>query len=171
MIDHVSLKVSDFEKAKEFYKAALAPLGYQLMMEFPGHAGFGAEAPDFWLTASDQPINPAHVAFSAGRPTVDAFYEAALAAGAKDNGAPGLRPQYHPDYYGAFVLDPDGNNVEACCHLPEGAVKKAARKPAKKPAAKKPAAKKPAAKKPAAKEAGQEAHQAVAFQRMFRRDS
>jgi catechol 2,3-dioxygenase-like lactoylglutathione lyase family enzyme len=119
MIDHTGLPVSDFEKSKRFYAAALAPLGYELMMEFDGAAGFGAGGkPDFWIgKAEARPASGIHVAFaSADRATVDAFYKAAIAAGGRDNGAPGLRTIYHPTYYGAFVLDPDGNNVEAVCH-------------------------------------------------------
>ncbi len=120
MIDHVGLPVSDFERSKAFYSAALAPLGYALVLEFPGAAGFGAGGkPDFWISSGDASAAPVHVAISSpDRKTVDAFHEAALAAGGRDNGAPGPRPEYHPDYYGAFVLDPDGNNVEAVCHSP-----------------------------------------------------
>jgi len=120
MIDHVSLAVSDFAQSKAFYSDALRPLGYEVVMEFDSVAGFGAQGkPDFWI-AEGEPKSPIHVAFaSADRATVDAFHEAALAAGAKDNGPPGLRPQYHEHYYGAFVHDPDGNNVEAVCHRAE----------------------------------------------------
>ncbi|MCL4767360.1 MAG: VOC family protein [Hyphomicrobiaceae bacterium] len=122
-LDHIGLQVSDFPRAKAFYSAALQPLGIRVQMEFPtdkgGVAGFGRCKPEFWISA-DKPTSPFHIAFgAANRPEVDAFYAAALAAGAKDNGAPGLRPQYHPDYYGAFVLDPDGHNIEAVCHYPE----------------------------------------------------
>lgn len=119
MIDHISIGVRDLEKSKAFYAAALAPLGYALMMEFPGVAGLGEKGkPDFWLGAGEVGARH-HVAFLApDRKTVDAFYEAAIRAGGKDNGAPGLRPQYHPNYYGAFVLDPDGHNIEAVCHTP-----------------------------------------------------
>jgi catechol 2,3-dioxygenase-like lactoylglutathione lyase family enzyme len=119
MIDHVGLRVSDFARSKKFFENALAPLGYALIMEFPDSvAGFGTPSrPDFWI--SQGPVGPAHVAIhSPDRATVDAFHRAALAAGGRDNGAPGLRPEYHPNYYGAFVLDPDGNNVEAVCHTP-----------------------------------------------------
>jgi catechol 2,3-dioxygenase-like lactoylglutathione lyase family enzyme len=120
MIDHVSLRVSDFARSKAFYSDALRPLGYEVVMEFDSVAGFGAQGkPDFWI-AEGEPRAPIHVAFaSPDRATVDAFHEAALAAGAKDNGPPGVRPHYHEQYYGAFVHDPDGNNVEAVCHRAE----------------------------------------------------
>ena len=121
MLDHLGLRVSDYQASKQFFGAALAPLGYTVLMEFGGAtAGLGAEGkPDFWITQS-RPVSPIHVAFaSPDRATVDAFHKAALAAGAHDNGAPGLRPEYHPHYYGAFVYDPDGNNIEAVCHQPE----------------------------------------------------
>ncbi len=120
MIDHVGLRVANYARARKFFEGALAPLGYSLIMEFGDSvAGFGADGkPDFWI--SEGPTVPVHVAFlSSDRATVDAFHEAALAAGGSDNGAPGLRPQYHPNYYGAFVCDPDGNNLEAVCHTPE----------------------------------------------------
>ncbi len=126
MLDHVGFPVSDYPRAKAFYEKALAPLGYSLIMEVgqtgSGHpaAGFGADGkPDFWI-GSEGGLNRAmHIAVAAkDRATVDAFYRAALAAGGRDNGAPGLRPQYHPSYYGAFVLDPDGHNIEAVCHGP-----------------------------------------------------
>lgn len=119
MIDHVTVDVADFERAKDFYVKALAPLGYSLMMEFDGHAGFGAgeRIPDFWI-ASDPERGATHVAFTArDRAAVDAFHEAAVAAGATDNGAPGLRP-YHDNYYAAYVHDADHNNIEAVCHKP-----------------------------------------------------
>ena len=120
MIDHVGLAVSDYAKSRRFFEQALAPLGYSLMMDFGAAAGFGAGGkPDFWI-AQGVPTARVHVAFSSpDRGTVDAFYRAALAAGGRDNGAPGLRPQYHPNYYGAFVYDPDGNNIEAVCGRPE----------------------------------------------------
>lgn len=121
MIDHVTANVGDFEQAKRFYKQALAPLGYSVQMEFEGAAGFGTGEgiPDFWIGSSPE-RGAAHVAFSAGdRATVDAFHEAAMAAGGKDNGAPGLRPHYHESYYAAYVHDADGNNVEAVCHRSE----------------------------------------------------
>ena len=117
MIDHIKLHVADAERSKGFYTQALAPLGYRVVLEpAPGAVGMGTRFPDFWLAQSDSPT-VAHVALRADdRATVDAFHAAALAAGGRDNGAPGLRPQYHPGYYGAFVLDPDGNNVEAVHH-------------------------------------------------------
>ncbi len=126
MIDHTGVAVSDFERSKAFYSRALAPLGYQLVMEVPaeltgGHpgAGFGVPPkPDFWVGGVGAgKVLPLHVAFRADtRAIVDAFYKAAIGAGGKDNGAPGLRPHYHANYYGAFVLDPDGHNIEAVCH-------------------------------------------------------
>ena len=125
MIDHTGLTVSDFRKSKAFYLRALAPIGYELIMELPAAetgdsdaAGFGTPPkPDFWITAGKPNVPPIHVAFRvANRALVDAFHKAAIAAGGHDNGAPGLRPHYHPNYYGAFVLDPDGHNIEAVCH-------------------------------------------------------
>jgi catechol 2,3-dioxygenase-like lactoylglutathione lyase family enzyme len=128
MIDHVGFPVSDYARSKAFYQQALAPLGYTLILEFGGEhtesgspaAGFGAGGkPDFWIGGEGGLAGVMHVAIVAkDRATVDAFHRAALAAGAKDNGAPGLRPHYHASYYGAFVLDPDGHNVEAVCHAP-----------------------------------------------------
>jgi catechol 2,3-dioxygenase-like lactoylglutathione lyase family enzyme len=118
MIDHVTANVGDFERGKRFYGQALAPLGYSVLMEFPGAAGFGTGEgiPDFWIGASPE-RGATHVAFSArDRATVDAFYEAAMAAGGTDNGAPGLRAHYHENYYAAYVKDADGNNIEAVCH-------------------------------------------------------
>jgi catechol 2,3-dioxygenase-like lactoylglutathione lyase family enzyme len=120
MIDHVSVKTSNQAASRRFYEMALAPLGYEVLMEFEDQViGMGVgRKPDFWFS-SGEASSPVHVAFSApDRATVDAFYAAALAAGGKDNGAPGLRPEYHPGYYGAFVYDPDGNNVEAVFHDP-----------------------------------------------------
>ena len=127
MIDHIGFSVSDYERAKAFYQTALAPLGYGLIMEVPaevtGHApaaGFGANGkPDLWIGGEGGLQRPIHIAIAAqNRAAVDAFYRAAIAAGGKDNGAPGLRPHYHPNYYAAFVLDPDGHNIEAVCHTP-----------------------------------------------------
>src|SRR5262245_27143460 len=121
MIDHVTANVGDIDKAKEFYGKALEPLVYKLAMEFPGAAGFGSGEgiPDFWLGSSED-RGATHVALSApSRAAVDAFYEAAMAAGGKDNGAPGLRPHYHETYYAAYVHDADGNNIEAVTHRPE----------------------------------------------------
>jgi catechol 2,3-dioxygenase-like lactoylglutathione lyase family enzyme len=127
MIDHLRFSVSDHERSKRFYLAALAPLGYTLVMEVRQSehdapaAGFGAGGkPDFWIGGEGALNKPVHVAMTAKtRAVVDAFYKAAMAAGGRDNGAPGLRPHYHPNYYGAFVLDPDGNNIEGVCHAPE----------------------------------------------------
>lgn len=128
MIDHTGVAVSDFERSKAFYGAALSAIGYALIMELPasvtGHAdvaGFGEPPkPDFWINSGMPNVPPIHVAFRVqSRATVDAFYKAAMAAGGTDNGAPGLRPHYHPHYYGAFVRDPDGHNIEAVCHEAE----------------------------------------------------
>ena len=118
MIDHTGVTVSKIEPSKAFYRAALAPLGYAMLKEFGPVAGFGiAPNHDFWIGQGVPNVPPIHVAFRAeSRAMVDAFYRAALAAGGRDNGAPGLRPQYHANYYGAFVLDPDGHNIEAVCH-------------------------------------------------------
>ena len=127
MLDHIGLSVADIDRSKVFYEAALKPLGLGVVMEVTAaqtgaeaHAGFGAEGkPFFWIGTGAKPEGGTHVAFTArDRAEVDAFYRAALAAGGRDNGAPGLRPHYHPNYYGAFVLDPDGNNIEAVCHRP-----------------------------------------------------
>jgi len=127
MIDHYTLYVRHYETSKAFYLAALRPLGYEFVMEFSRDQvpGLGAEKtcglgvagkPDLWI-APHPSITQVHVAFRAiGRGIVDAFHRAALEAGGKDNGKPGLRPHYHANYYGAFVLDPDGYNVEAVCH-------------------------------------------------------
>ena len=120
MIDHTGVGVSNANRSLAFYKAALAPLGYRALMEGEGYAGFGVPPkPDFWIGEGKPNVPAVHVAFSASsRAAVDAFHKAAIAAGGRDNGAPGLRPQYHPNYYGAFVLDPDGHNIEAVCHAP-----------------------------------------------------
>lgn len=127
-IDHTSLSVSDFEAAKTFYAAALKPLRIEVLMEYPAEvtgsvdvAGLGADGkPFFWLANAGKTTPRVHLAFRAeNRAQVDAFYAAALAAGGTDNGAPGPRPIYHPNYYGAFVLDADGHNIEAVCHSPE----------------------------------------------------
>jgi catechol 2,3-dioxygenase-like lactoylglutathione lyase family enzyme len=120
MIDHFTLKVSDVARAREFYVRALAPLGYEVLMEFQGSLGMGADRkPDLWIVQDPENVRPMHFALSArDRQAVDAFYAAATGAGGKDNGGPGVREQYHPTYYGAFVLDPDGHNVEAVCHRP-----------------------------------------------------
>jgi catechol 2,3-dioxygenase-like lactoylglutathione lyase family enzyme len=128
MIDHVGFPVSDYARSKAFYEQALAPLGYVLVMEVTAEqtgsgspaAGFGAGGkPDFWIGGEGKLNGVLHVAIVArDRAAVDAFHRAALAAGGRDNGPPGLRPHYHPSYYGAFVLDPDGHNIEAVCHGP-----------------------------------------------------
>jgi catechol 2,3-dioxygenase-like lactoylglutathione lyase family enzyme len=117
MIDHVTVDVSDYPRSRAFYEAALAPLGYGVVTELDGACGFGPPGvDDFWI-AGGGPSGPIHIAFAArDEAAVDAFHAAALAAGGRDNGAPGERPQYHPGYYGAYVLDPDGNNVEAVFH-------------------------------------------------------
>ena len=122
MIDHVIIGTSDFARSKAFYARALEPLGMTVVMEFGQGCGFGSEGkPWFWVTDRPAPGEGSlHVAFAAAdRATVDAFHSEALAAGGTDNGAPGVREHYHPDYYGAFVLDPDGNNIEAVSHRPE----------------------------------------------------
>lgn len=127
MIDHAGISVSDWDRAKAFYDAAFAPLGAKLLYMVPEQftggvkvGGYGRDKPDFWLHGAGDPGPGRHYAFTAGsRAEVDAFYKAALAAGGRDNGVPGLRPHYHENYYGAFVFDPDGNNVEAVCHRPE----------------------------------------------------
>ena len=118
MIDHLGIPVTDLAKSIAFYERALAPLGYALIKHYEGMAaGFGVDGkPDFWLGAGGG-ASRIHVAFrTKSRNDVRAFYEAALAAGGTDNGPPGVREMYHPDYYGAFVRDPDGHNIEAVCH-------------------------------------------------------
>ena len=174
-IDHVQVAVSDYGRAREFYVRALAPLGWTMMMEFPMGGdrmagGMGTQGkPYLWLANTGRASPTAHVAFGARNAgEVNAFYEAAMAAGGTDNGKPGIRPDYHDKYYAAYVRDPDGNNIEAVWQgqeeemMPERAPARrraAARKPAaaKKPATRKAAAKKPAtraaAKKPARKPA------------------
>lgn len=130
MIDHIGIEVIDYEAAKKFYLTALRPLGFELVMEVPlehtggrGVAGFGvAPKPEFWISAGTSATSTApkvHVAFRVeSRQIVDAFHRAAIEAGGRDNGAPGIRAHYHSNYYGAFVLDPDGHNIEAVCHAP-----------------------------------------------------
>jgi catechol 2,3-dioxygenase-like lactoylglutathione lyase family enzyme len=124
MFDHVGLNVTDYAGSRSFYEGALAPLGYRIVMDHEEWklAGFGTgEKPEFWLCQREPFTTGTHLAFqSPDRGTVDAFHAAALAAGGRDIGAPGPRPEYHPGYYAAFVLDPDGNNVEAVCHRPAG---------------------------------------------------
>ena len=127
MIDHIGLSVADIGRAKAFYLSALKPLGLGMVMEVTPQetggyagAGFGSDKkPFFWIGSGSTAKGGIHVAFTANsRADVDAFYKAAIAAGGKDNGVPGLRPHYHANYYGAFVFDPDGNNIEAVCHRP-----------------------------------------------------
>lgn len=126
MLDHMTFRVRNVAATRSFYEAALAPLGYQLGYEGEHDGvrmlGFqqGGKFDTWFVESPDAPSGPTHLAWHADRRSdVDAFYRAAMARGGRDNGPPGLRPHYHPDYYGAFVLDPDGNNVEAVCHLPE----------------------------------------------------
>jgi catechol 2,3-dioxygenase-like lactoylglutathione lyase family enzyme len=130
IVDHVGFGVSDYPRAKRFYTEALAPLGFTLVMEVSPDqneygkvwaCGFGKDGkPEFWIGSDGKTTPPLHVAFVVDtRAAVRAFHAAALRAGGRDNGAPGLRPQYHPSYYGAFVLDLDGHNVEAVCHAAE----------------------------------------------------
>lgn len=126
MIDHIGFPVSDLARSRAFYEAALAPLGITVIMEVSdemtgghgAHLGMGRDRnPFFWISSGKPASTGVHVALAAAdRAAVDAFHKAALAAGGQDNGAPGLRPDYHPGYYGAFVLDPDGNNIEAVNH-------------------------------------------------------
>ena len=123
MIDHLSIQCADVGASATFYDAVLAPLGGRRLMEFGDIVGFGiGPKPDFWLgpQATGDGFRECHVAFAApDRAAVRAFFDAALGAGAEVLHEPRVRPEYHPAYYGAFVRDPDGNNVEACCHLPE----------------------------------------------------
>ena len=125
MFDHLGFPVSNLQRAVDFYTKALEPLDVKMLFEVTpemsgdagSHFGFGVERPQFWISSGKKPQSSLHVAFNAkDRKTVDTFYAAAIAAGGKDNGAPGLRPHYHEHYYGAFVLDHDGNNIEAVCH-------------------------------------------------------
>jgi catechol 2,3-dioxygenase-like lactoylglutathione lyase family enzyme len=122
MIDHMGFGASDYDASMKFFKAALAPLGYTVVMEGPPGAGAALGTGGkviLWISPSPQKPAHLHIALRADtRAEVDAFYRAALAAGGQDNGAPGLRPHYHPNYYGAFVIGPDGHNVEAVCHKP-----------------------------------------------------
>lgn len=121
MIDHIGVRTRRFMEMSAFYEAVLAPLGYRKLFTYEGGAGFGREgAASLWIGDAEKASAGIHLAIaSATRTSVDAFYEAAMTIGAKDNGAPGLRPNYSPNYYAAFVLDPDGNNIEAVCHQPE----------------------------------------------------
>lgn len=121
ILDHIGIGVSDLARSKEFYIRALEPLRIRVMLDLESWIGMGhKDHAEFWLSRVEAVGAPVHVAFVArSRAEVRAFHDAALAAGGKDNGAPGLRPHYHADYYGAFVLDPDGHNIEAVCHTPE----------------------------------------------------
>jgi catechol 2,3-dioxygenase-like lactoylglutathione lyase family enzyme len=128
MFDHIGFTAKDFVRSKLFYETTLAPLLIRVLIEVTpeqtglgAHTGFGADGkPSFWIGSHGTPSAGLHIAFTArSRSMVDEFHRAALRAGGRDNGAPGLRPQYHEHYYGAFVLDPDGHNVEAVCHSPE----------------------------------------------------
>ena len=129
MIDHMGVAASDFEKSRAFYDAALAAIGAEVVMEVTPEMtggqyhglGYGNRGkPDFWLSNGGPKGSGIHIAFTAAtRAEVDAFHAAAMAAGGVDNGPPGIRAHYHPNYYGAFVFDPDGVNVEAVCHKPE----------------------------------------------------
>ena len=121
ILDHIGFGVNDVEKTKDFYVKALAPLGIVVALEAEGWIGMGRDGrPQFWFGGMGKGAGPIHLAFTArNRAEVRAFHAAAVAAGGTDNGAPGLRPHYHPDYYGAFVIDPDGHNIEAVCHAPE----------------------------------------------------
>jgi catechol 2,3-dioxygenase-like lactoylglutathione lyase family enzyme len=179
VLDHLMLTVRDIARSRDFYAKALAPLGYAVQMEFEQTCAFGPERkPCFWLKPGESPTRPIHLAFMArDRPAVDAFHAAALAAGATDNGAPGLREHYHPDYYGGFVIDPDGHNIEAVCHLAPGTLPEQAavpvagapRKPVRKAAPKsvgksaaKPTRKPVPVRRPAAKSAARPATKAAA---------
>ena len=127
MLDHIGFSVSNMKISRIFYEKALKPLGITPLMEVTpemtgtseSHVGFGAGRPFFWIGTGGKVSVATHVAFATeSRKVVDEFYAAAIAAGGRDNGKPGLRPHYHENYYGAFVLDPDGNNIEAVCHSP-----------------------------------------------------
>jgi len=128
MLDHIGFSVSNMKVSRIFYEKALKPLGITPLMEVTpemtgtsdSHVGFGAGRPFFWIGTGGKVSLATHVAFATeSRKIVDEFYAAAIAAGGRDNGKPGLRPHYHENYYGAFVLDPDGNNIEAVCHAPK----------------------------------------------------
>jgi catechol 2,3-dioxygenase-like lactoylglutathione lyase family enzyme len=121
LIDHISLAVSNYRVSKVFYQACLAPLGIELVGETDGWAGFGCNGKgEFWIGSESTVQRPMHIAFAAdSRAGVDAFYHAAIAEGGRDNGAPGIREIYHPDYYSAFVIDPDGHNIEVVCRQPQ----------------------------------------------------
>jgi catechol 2,3-dioxygenase-like lactoylglutathione lyase family enzyme len=122
IFDHIGLSTSDLARSRAFFCQALAPLGIGVVMEFPGTVGLGSDGrAQLWLGEHEGQTSPAHLAFVASdRMQVDAFHRAALAAGATDNGAPGIRAHYHADYYAAFVICPDGHNIEAVCRRAEG---------------------------------------------------
>jgi catechol 2,3-dioxygenase-like lactoylglutathione lyase family enzyme len=151
MLDHITVSVSDFDASKAFYTRVLSPLGYGVVMEFPGMCGFGpSHKPYLWLKEASIITTPQHIAFMAkDRAAVDAFHAAALSAGAKDDGSPGVRADYHPNYYGAFVIDPlNAHPIEAVCHLPPAAAKPAKKAaPAKKAVPKRKAAAKKSARR------------------------
>lgn len=152
MIDHLTISVTDYEASKQFYTRVLAPLGFKPLMEFGTMVGFGRAMPVLWIKQASTGTQPQHIAFQAGsRAMVDAFHQVAVASGAKDDGAPGLRSTYHPSYYGAFVIDPlNGHPLEAVIHrAPEAEKKPVSKKVAVKSVAKKLAAKKAPAKKKA----------------------
>ncbi len=143
MLDHIMLRVKDYAESKRFYDEVLGTLGYRMLMEFSAGGGYGDTKPYFWIGEAKDPHPRIHIAFMAkDHAAVDAFHAKALKLGAKDDGAPGPRPQYHADYYGAFVIDPNGHNIEAVCHTPAGKLPRASSK--KKAAAPKVAAKKKA---------------------------
>jgi len=127
ILDHIGFPVTDFARSMAFYQAVLPVLGISMLKAYnlsedggDGYAGFGRTRPQFWIGTGEPLKGRLHVAFAASsRDEVVAFYKAALAAGGRDNGPPGLRPHYHANYYGAFVLDPDGHNIEAVTHLPD----------------------------------------------------
>jgi catechol 2,3-dioxygenase-like lactoylglutathione lyase family enzyme len=123
ILDHIGLAVRDFGRSRTFFRRALAPLGIETVLEGEGWAMLGKDGrPEFWFGVHGIPPGPIHIAFSAQtREQVRAFHRAALVAGGRDNGAPGIRAKYHPNYYGAFVFDPDGHNIEAVCHKAEAA--------------------------------------------------
>ena len=117
MLDHVKIPVKDFDQSRKFYEQVLGTIGAKVVMEWPGLVLLGNEDGMVGISESDQ-VSPLHIAFKADRAGVQKFYDAALAAGASDNGAPGVRADIHPSYYAAFVHDPNGHNIEAVCHQP-----------------------------------------------------
>jgi catechol 2,3-dioxygenase-like lactoylglutathione lyase family enzyme len=155
LLDHVTLRVHDLAASKVFYAAVLSPLGYAVIAEYPEAIGLGVKGkPELWLTP-DPAAAPQHVAFAAPtRAAVDAFHAAGLAAGARDNGAPGLRAHYHPNYYGAFIDDPSGHHMEAVIHTPPAAAVRSPKAKAKAKAKPRPKVTAKAAKRPAARKTG-----------------